>query len=66
MLRLVDVGAVNTNVLNADEVLAVGSVLGDLGRDPVTVVGAPGVAGEVTVAADTLLEDLEPVTRSIV
>lgn len=66
MLGLVHVGTVNTDVLHADEVLAVGGILGDLGRNPVPVVGAPGVAGEVTVAADTLLEDLEPVARTVV
>lgn len=66
VLGLVDVGAVNTNVLEADEVLAVGGVLGDGGSDSVLVVGAPGVAGEVTAAAVTLIEDLEPVARSVV
>jgi hypothetical protein len=66
VLGLVDVGAVNTNVLGADEVLAVGSVLGDLGRDEVAVVVAPCGGGEVTAVANTLLEDLEPVAGSIV
>jgi hypothetical protein len=66
VLRLVDVGTVNTNVLHADEVLSVGSVLGDLGSDPVTVVVAPGGGGEVTTVADTLLVDLEPLARSVV
>lgn len=62
VLRLVDVRPVDTDVLEAHQVLAVGSILGDLGRNPVPVVGAPGIGGEVSVAADTLLEDLEPVT----
>jgi hypothetical protein len=66
VLGLVDVGAVNTNVLNADEVLSVGSVLGDLGGNEVAVVVAPGGGGEVAAIADALLEDLEPATRSVV
>lgn len=67
VLGLVDVGAVDTNVLNTEEVLAAGGILGDGGGDPVTVVGAPGLVGEVGVGvADTLLEDLEPVARAVV
>lgn len=66
MLRLVDVRAVNTNVLHADKVLSVGSVLGDLGSNPVPVVVAPGSGGEVTTVANTLFVDLEPIARSVV
>jgi hypothetical protein len=65
VLGLVDVGAVNTNVLSAHKVLAVRRVLGDLGGDVVTVPGAPAGVLEVT-SAETLLEDLEPVARTVV
>lgn len=60
VLGLVDVGAVNTNVLEAGEVLSVGSVLGDPGRNVIPVVIAPGGRGEIAAIADTLLVDLEP------
>jgi hypothetical protein len=66
VLGLVDVGAVNTNVLGAEQVFAVGGILGDLGGNEVAVVITPGGGGEVTAIADTLLVDLEPVARSIV
>lgn len=66
VLGLVDVGAVDTNVLETHEVLSVGSVLGDRGSDSVLVVAAPGGAGEVTAAAVTLIKDLEPRARSVV
>jgi hypothetical protein len=65
VLGLVDVGAVNTNVLSAHKVLAVRRVLGDLGGDVVTVPGAPAGVLEVC-SAETLLEDLEPVARAVV
>jgi hypothetical protein len=67
VLRLVDVGAVDANVLEADEVLAAGGIGGDGGLHGVAVPGAPGVGGEVTaLAADALLEDLEPVSGAVV
>jgi len=67
VLRLVDVGSVDANVLNTEKILAVRSILRDSGGDPVAAPGAPGVGGEVTsTVADTLLLDLEPVTRAIV
>jgi hypothetical protein len=67
MLRLVDVGSVDTDVLNTEEVLAVGGTLGDLDIGGRRVVVAPGVLGEVTAGvADTLLHDLEPVTVTLV
>jgi len=66
VLWLVDVGAVDTNVLDADEVLAVGSVLGDLGCDGVAAIVTPCGGGEVATVAHTLLEDLEPVAGAVV
>lgn len=66
VLGLVDVGAVDTDVLETGEVLAVRGVLGDLGGDPVTVVVAPSGGGEVTTVTDTKLVDLEPVTGTVV
>jgi hypothetical protein len=65
VLGLVDVRAVNTNVLSAHKVLAVRRVLGDLGGDVVTVPGAPAGVLEVC-SAEALLEDLEPVARAVV
>lgn len=54
-------------MLRAEEILSVRSVLGDRGRDPVAVPGAPGVGGEVAAGvADTFLLDLEPVARAII
>lgn len=61
VLRLVDVGAVNTNVLETGKVLAAGSILGDRGRNVIPVVIAPGGRGEITTIANTELVDLEPV-----
>jgi len=61
VLRLVDVASVDTNVLVAHQVLAGRSAKRNFGGDVVAAPGAPGVAGEVSVCADTLLEDLEPV-----
>jgi hypothetical protein len=66
VLGLVDVGAVNTNVLSAHQVLSVGSVLGDLRGNEVAVVIAPCGRGEIATVADTFLVDLEPIARSIV
>jgi len=66
VLWLVDVGAMNTNVLHAHQVLSVGSILGDLRSNEVPVVIAPGGRSEITSLADALLVDLEPITRSIV
>jgi hypothetical protein len=67
VLGLVDVRSVDTDVLNAEEVLAVGGTLGDLDIGGRRVVVAPGVLGEVTAGvADTLLHDLEPVTGAVV
>jgi hypothetical protein len=67
VLGLVDVRSVDTDVLNAEEVLAVGGTLGDLDIGGRRVVVAPGVLGEVTAGvADTLLHDLEPVTVTLV
>lgn len=66
MLRLVNVGAVNTNVLKTDEVFAVRSVLRDLSRNVIPVVVAPGSGGEVATVADTLFVDLEPIARAVV
>ena len=64
VLGLVDVGAVNTNVLKNHLVLSLGSVRGDTAGNVVPVVVAPGGRGEVTTIADTLLVDLEPVTAN--
>jgi len=66
VLGLVDVGAVNTNVLKTDKVLAVGGVLWDLRSDVVLAIIAPGGRGEVATVANALLMDLEPVARSVV
>ena len=56
-----------SDVLNSEEVLAVGGTLGDLDVERGGVVVAPGVLGEVTTSvADTLLHDLEPVTVTLV
>lgn len=67
VLRLVDVRSVDTDVLNAEEVLAVGGSLGNLDIGGSRIVVAPGVLGEVTAGvADTLLHDLEPVTGAVV
>lgn len=67
VLGLVDVGSVDTDVLNSEEVLAVRGTLGDLDVERGGVVVAPGVLGEVTTGvADTLLHDLEPVAVSLV
>lgn len=66
VLRLVDVGAVNTDVLETNKVLAVRGVLGDLGSDEVPIVVAPSGGSEVATVTDTLLVDLEPVARAIV
>jgi hypothetical protein len=66
MLGLVDVGAVNTDMLSAQQVLSIRSVLGDLRGNKVPVVIAPCGRGEVAAIADALLEDLEPIARSIV
>jgi hypothetical protein len=67
VLGLVDVRSVDTDVLNSEEVLAVGGTLGDLDVERGGVVVAPGVLGEVTTGvADTLLHDLEPVAISLV
>jgi hypothetical protein len=67
VLGLVDVGSVDTDVLNTEEVLAIGGTLGDLDIGGGRVVVAPGVLGEVTAGvADTLLHDLEPVTVTLV
>jgi hypothetical protein len=57
---------VDANVLCAHEVLAVGRVLGNLGGDEVAVVVAPCGGSEVAAVADTLFEDLEPVTGTVV
>lgn len=54
-------------MLEADEVLAVGRVLGNRGRESGLTPGAPGVVGKVaTRVAHTLLEDLEPVAGPVV
>ena len=66
VLRLVDVGPVDTDVLEADEVLARGGAGGDLGGKSVLAPGAPCILGEVSGAASTLLVDLEPVTGTVV
>lgn len=67
VLGLVDVRSVDTDVLNTEEVLAVGGSLGNLDIGGRGVVVAPGVLGEVTAGvADTLLHDLEPVTGAVV
>jgi hypothetical protein len=67
VLGLVDVRSVDTDVLNAEEVLAVGGSLGNLDIGGRGVVVAPGVLGEVTAGvADTLLHDLEPITGAVV
>jgi hypothetical protein len=67
VLGLVHVRSVDTDVLNAEEVLAIGGTLGDLDIGGGRVVVAPGVLGEVTAGvADTLLHDLEPVTVTLV
>ena len=61
VLGLVDVGSVNTNVLNAEEVFTIGGVLGDSGTDGVLAVRAPGALSEVTAGrADSVFVDLEP------
>lgn len=66
-LRLATVGSVETNVLGADEVLAVGNSLGNLEGNPVLVPSAPSLLLDVgALLADGLLVDLEPVTRAIV
>lgn len=59
-------GAVNTNVLETNQVLAFGCVLGDFGRNPVPVVKTSSGRGEFTTVADTLLIDLRPVARAII
>jgi hypothetical protein len=66
-LCLTSVGTVETNVLGADEVLAVLDALGDLELEPVLVPGAPGILLHVgTRLADGLLVDLEPLTGAII
>lgn len=67
VLGLVDVGSVDTDVLDTEEVLTIGGTLGDLDIGGGRVVVAPGVLGEVTTGvANTLLHDLEPVTVTLV
>lgn len=57
----------NTNVLNTEKVLAVGSVLGDVELDDVLVPRAPSIAAKVLRGvADACLVDLEPVTVTLV
>jgi hypothetical protein len=55
-----------TDVLKSGEVLAVGSVLGNLGCQLALAVAAPGIAVDGAdigvLVANTLVEDLEPVT----
>lgn len=54
-------------MLGAEKILAVGSVLGDSSGDGVLVPAAPSIGSEIAaLVADTLLEDLEPLARSIV
>lgn len=71
-LRVVELGlatvrAVDTDVLGADEVLAIRSALRDGEFDPVLVPGAPSSAQEVGAGvADGLLKDLEPFTVTLV
>lgn len=54
-------------MLDTDEVLAVWGIGGDLSDDIVAANGTPGVSGEVTSGvAHSFLENLKPVTRSII
>lgn len=54
-------------MLNTDEVLSVWSVLWNGGLNPIAAPCAPSVGGEIfAAAADTFLEDFEPITGSVV
>ena len=56
-----------TDVLHSDKIFTAGCVLGDGSCNPISVPCAPSVGCEVGVCvANTLLENLEPVIRSIV
>jgi hypothetical protein len=66
VLWLVDVRAVDTNVLETHEVLATGNTSWDLSCEPVTVPCAPSRGGEVAAVANSLLEDFEPLSAAII
>lgn len=66
MFGLIYVGTVDSDMLDAHEILAIRRIFGDGTSDPVPVIIAPGVFGEVTTLADPLLIDLEPVSRPII
>lgn len=60
------VGAVDTDVLGADEVFTGRSADGDVEFNAVLVPGAPGVTLDVALGAETNLLDQEPVTITLV
>lgn len=66
-LGLIVLGAVETHVLGADEVLAGRSVGGDLELELRHAVSAPGIFGQIAaLVAESLLPDLKPVTVALV
>lgn len=66
-LGLVVLGAVETHVLRADEVLAGGGVGRDLELELGHAVGAPGILGQIAaLVAEGLLPDLEPIVVALV